>query len=53
VTKSRRSGDYEVIGTTSDGVRILAPKTKATHFTARQIRRTIAELRKEDQAKNT
>jgi hypothetical protein len=45
--KTSRSGTYKVAGRTRDGVSILAPKTKPTHFTAREMRSTISELRRE------
>jgi hypothetical protein len=41
--KARHS---EVVGITSDGVTILRPKAKPTHFTAKQIRETIREVLK-------
>jgi hypothetical protein len=41
----RRNGTYKVAGTTSDGVRILEPATKPTHFTSKQMRATIANVR--------
>jgi len=41
----RPSTPYKIVGRTSDGVKIIAPKTKATHFTSREIRSTISEVR--------
>ena len=40
-----RSGPYKVAGQTSDGVTILAAKTKPTHFTPKQMRSTIVQAR--------
>jgi hypothetical protein len=37
----RKPGPYKVAGRTHDGVEVLAPKTKSTHFTRREIRETI------------
>ena len=37
---------YEIVGTTSDGVKILRPKMKATHFTSAEIREAINEVKK-------
>ncbi len=34
-----------VLGTTKDGVRILKPKSKATHFTQKELRGAIASVR--------
>ena len=34
-------GSYKIVGHASDGVKILAPKTKPTHFTQQEIRQTI------------
>lgn len=36
--------DYKSVGTTFDGVRILAPKLKATSFTTAEIRQAIASV---------
>ena len=35
----------KVLGTTSDGVRILKPKSRATHFTARELEAAISRVR--------
>jgi len=43
---------YRVVGSTSDGVKILAPETKPTHFTSGEIRETIERVRREDVKKN-
>jgi hypothetical protein len=37
---------YRVVGTTSDGVKILRAKAKPTHFTSKQIRATIDDLKR-------
>jgi hypothetical protein len=37
---------YKSVGKLSDGVVILAPKSKPTHFTSKQIRSTIHEVLK-------
>lgn len=49
-SKSSRSGTYKVAGRTSDGVFILAPKAKPTHFTAREMRSTITEVRRDSKS---
>ena len=36
---------YQVVAKTYDGVSILRPKTKPTHFTSKQIRETIIEVK--------
>ena len=36
---------YEVVGTTSDGVKVLRPKAKPTHFTTQEIRKAINAVR--------
>ncbi|SDR12202.1 hypothetical protein SAMN05519103_00824 [Rhizobiales bacterium GAS113] len=45
-SKTGSSGSYEVAGKLSDGVTILTPKSKPKHFTLKQIKSTIQELRK-------
>jgi len=35
----------KVLGTTKDGVRILKPKGKATHFTQKELRGAVASVR--------
>jgi hypothetical protein len=35
----------KVVGTTKDGVRILKPKGKATHFTQKELHGAIASVR--------
>lgn len=41
------SGAYKSAGTLSDGVVILTPKTKPTHFTSREIKTTIEKVRRD------
>lgn len=50
MAKGMKTGSYRSVGTTYDGVRILAPKTKPTHFTASEIRTMIAKVRRESEA---
>lgn len=38
-------GGYKILGTTSDGVKILKPRTKATHFTDKELREAIMVVR--------
>lgn len=38
------AGSYRSVGKTYDGVTVLAPKTKPTHFTTEQIRSTIKDV---------
>ncbi|HEX9905534.1 MAG TPA: hypothetical protein VGA77_11270 [Propylenella sp.] len=45
--RNARSGRYVAAGKTPDGVTILMQKTKPTHFTTREIRTTITELRRD------
>jgi hypothetical protein len=40
------SGQYKVVGKLPDGVTILAPKSKPEHFTSKEIKSTIEELRR-------
>ena len=51
-SKTRSSGKgvetfrgHEVLAVTKDGVRILKPKGKATHFTTKEIREAVAAAR--------
>jgi hypothetical protein len=37
--------DTRILGVTKDGVRILRSKSKATHFTAKEIREAVAAVR--------
>jgi hypothetical protein len=41
------SGSYKSAGRLPDGVVILAPKSKPTHFTSREIKTTIEKLRRD------
>lgn len=43
--RSSRSGSYKVAGRLPDGVKVLEPKTKPTHFTSRELSKTIAAIR--------
>jgi hypothetical protein len=45
-SKNASSGRYKVLGTLPDGVKILAPKSKPTNFTTKEIKATIQELRR-------
>jgi DNA-binding protein HU-beta len=41
------SGEHpQVIGTTSDGVKILRPVTRPKHFTSKEIRETIRDVKR-------
>jgi hypothetical protein len=42
---------YDVVGTTSDGVLILRPKVKPTHFTSKEILETIMKVERAARAK--
>jgi hypothetical protein len=44
-SKAASRKDPKVLGTTFDGVKILKPKYKATHFTTGELRRAIANAR--------
>jgi hypothetical protein len=44
-SKAASRKDSKVLGTTFDGVKILKPKYKATHFTTGELRRAIANAR--------
>jgi hypothetical protein len=43
-TEKRTGGSYRSLGTTADGVVILAPKLAPTHFKPGEIRKTVARL---------
>jgi hypothetical protein len=43
-------GGYKVLGTTKDGVKILKPKGRATHFTEKELRDAIAIVRSAQKA---
>jgi hypothetical protein len=45
-SKSAKSvAGVKVLGTTKDGVRILKPKGKATHFTQKELHGAVASAR--------
>ncbi len=44
---ARSTAAYQIVGITSDGVKILQGKTKPTHFTSKEIRKTIDELKRD------
>ena len=44
-TKGSSSGKHIVVAKLSGGVQLLKPKSKPKHFTARQIKETIRQLR--------
>jgi hypothetical protein len=46
IARAKAAPVYKVVGTTSDGVKILRGKTKPTHFTSKEIRKTIDELKR-------
>ena len=50
VRTGRFIGSYEVLGTTKDGVKILKPKGRATHFTEKELREAIATVRSTQKA---
>jgi hypothetical protein len=39
------------VGTTGDGVKIIRPKLKATHFTSKEIRKAILDAKRASAAK--
>ena len=41
----KAANDYVVLGITSDGVAVLKPRFKATHFTDEEIREAILKAR--------
>lgn len=43
-TRQRTKAGYKVAGTTADGVDILQPKAKPSHFTVREIRTALRKL---------
>jgi hypothetical protein len=46
--RASKNGDYvetNVLGTTKDGVRILKPRGKATHFTKKELLDAVASAR--------
>lgn len=42
--KGLNARSYKSVGKTHDGITILKPKTKPTHFTTREIRTAIAQV---------
>lgn len=50
MAKSTKSSGlpYRSAGRTSDGVTILAPKIKATHFSKGDLRTTMQQIRRKD-----
>lgn len=46
-SRGMKAEDYESIGTTYDGVRILKPITKPKSFTTEEIRETIRKVLRE------
>jgi hypothetical protein len=44
-SKAASRKDPKVLGTTFDGVKILKPKHKATHFTTRELEAAISRVR--------
>jgi hypothetical protein len=49
--KAKRPSDYSYVGTTGDGVKIIRPKLKATHFTSKEIRKAILDVKRASAAK--
>ena len=45
VTRGKLAMGRNVLGVTADGVRILKPKKKSTHFTIKEIREAVAAIR--------
>lgn len=43
--KAKKRAGLKVLGVTKDGVRILQPKYKATHFTDVEIRHAVAAVK--------
>jgi hypothetical protein len=43
-------GEYKVLGTTKDGVKILKPKGRPTHFTEKELRDAITVVRSAQKA---
>lgn len=46
--KHTRARPYRSLGTTSDGVVILAPKLAPTHFKPGDIRKIVAEMKRDE-----
>ena len=45
VSRTAKSATGKVLGITKDGVRILKPRGKATHFTQKEVREAVARAR--------
>ena len=43
---AKGSSPYKTAGKLPDGVTVLSPKSKPNHFTAREIKSTIQEIRR-------
>ena len=43
-TRARPTSAYRPLGTLADGVVVLQPKVKPTHFTNSEIRKTIKKI---------
>lgn len=52
-SKGKKASAYRSVGTTSDGVRVIAPKLKPTSFTSAQIRTTIRQVLRDHRAGNS
>jgi len=50
VSKAAKSAASKVLGITKDGVRILKPRGRATHFTQKEVREAVARARAGRQA---
>jgi hypothetical protein len=48
---TKKMPKYRILGRTSDGVSIIRPKMKSTHFTSKQIRKAILEVKKDSVAR--
>ena len=46
-SRGKAAKSYETVGTTYDGVRVLKPRAKATHFTAAEVKLAIAKAMEE------
>jgi hypothetical protein len=45
VSRTAKSAASKILGITKDGVRILKPRGKATHFTQKELRDAVARAR--------
>lgn len=52
ISAAREANSSKSLGMTRDGVTILKPKTKPTHFTTREIRSTIAQILRQSRLVN-